>query len=69
MASIGLNTGLKALLTAQASLDIIGHNVANANTPGYSRQHVGLSASSVLNLRGLSIGAGVDANSVRRTVD
>ena len=42
MSSIGLNTGLKALLSARYMLDTIGHNIANANTPGYSRQRVQL---------------------------
>lgn len=69
MASIGLNIGLKALLTSQSALDIVGHNVANANTPGYSRQSLGVSAGGVLNLRGLSIGSGVNADIVKRTVD
>jgi len=40
MSNIGLNTGLKALLASQASLETIGHNVSNANTPGYSRQRL-----------------------------
>jgi flagellar hook-associated protein 1 FlgK len=69
MASLGLNIGLKALLTSQSALDIVGHNVANANTPGYSRQTLGVSAGGVLNLRGLSIGSGVHADIVNRTVD
>jgi len=69
MASIGLNTGLKALLASQSALDIIGHNVANANTPGYSRQSLGVSAGRTLNLRGLAIGTGVNADVVKRTVD
>ncbi|MCA8980860.1 MAG: flagellar hook-associated protein FlgK [Planctomycetes bacterium] len=69
MASIGLNIGLQALLTSQSALDIVGHNVANANTPGYSRQNLGISANGALNLRGLSIGSGVHADIVNRTVD
>lgn len=69
MPSIGLNTGLKALLTSQAALDIVGHNVANANTAGYARQHLGVSAAGVLNVRGLAIGAGVNSDVVGRTVD
>ncbi len=69
MPSIGLHTGLKALLTSQAALDIVGHNVANANTAGYSRQNLGVSAAGVLNVRGLAIGAGVNSDFVGRTVD
>ena len=37
MANLSLNIGLNALLTAQNALDTVGHNIANANTPGYSR--------------------------------
>jgi len=69
MASIGLNIGLQALLTSQSALDIVGNNVANANTPGYSRQNLSVSARGALNLRGLSIGSGVRADVVNRTVD
>lgn len=34
----GLNIARRALQTQQRSLDVMGHNIANANTPGYSRQ-------------------------------
>lgn len=69
MGSIGLNIGLKALLAAQSSLETIGHNVSNANTPGYSRQRLELSASPYLMVRGLNLGSGVDAMRVLRTTD
>ena len=69
MSSIGLGTGLRALLSAQMTLDTIGHNIANAYTPGYSRQRLEISSSRSLILRGLSIGNGVDADVIRRTAD
>ena len=69
MASLGLNIGLKSLLTAQASLDVIGQNLANANTPGYSRQNLQVSTSPGLRLRGLIQGTGIQADVVQRTVD
>lgn len=69
MTSIGLNTGLRALLSAQYVLDTVGHNIANANTRGYSRQRVDLSASLPLGVRGLLVGTGVDVSSARRSVD
>lgn len=34
----GLEIGRKALQTQQRALDVTGHNIANANTPGFSRQ-------------------------------
>ncbi len=63
------NIGLRALLTSQSALDTIGHNVANANTEGYSRQEILISNSRPLNLRGLQLGHGVQADRVVRSVD
>lgn len=64
-----LNVGLKALLAAQSALDTAGHNVANATTPGYSRQEVLLSSSGSQILRGIAVGSGVEAGTVRRLAD
>src|SRR5262245_66413539 len=69
MSTIGLNTGLSALLSARYMLDTIGHNIANANTPGYSRQRVQLGSASPLQLGQLLLGTGVDAGRVQRSVD
>jgi flagellar hook-associated protein 1 len=35
-----LNTAVSGLSAAQRAMDIVGQNVVNANTPGYSRQRV-----------------------------
>lgn len=35
-----LYIGVSGLMTSQAGIDITGHNIANANTEGYSRQRV-----------------------------
>lgn len=40
----GLSVGLSGLLAHRRALDAAGHNLANVNTPGYSRQRVDLSA-------------------------
>jgi len=69
MSSIGINTGLKALLSARYMLDTIGHNIANANTPGYSRQRVQLGSSLPVQYGRLLLGTGVDAGQVQRSVD
>ena len=69
MSSVGLNIGLRALLTSQSALDTVGHNISNANTPGYSRQSLKVSASDPLALRGLQVGTGVQADAVTRTTD
>lgn len=38
----GLNVGLSSLFAQRRGLELTGHNVANANTEGYSRQRVRL---------------------------
>jgi flagellar hook-associated protein 1 len=40
----GLNIGLSSLLAQRRGLELTGHNVANSNTEGYSRQRVRLAA-------------------------
>src|SRR4051794_14172353 len=47
---MGLQTALRGVLAHQQSIDTTSHNVANANTEGYSRQEAVLSASSPLML-------------------
>jgi flagellar hook-associated protein 1 FlgK len=42
-----LGTGLSGLQAAQQALDVIGQNIANANTDGYSRQRVDLKTSQI----------------------
>ena len=37
-----LGTGISGLLASRVALDTTGHNIANVNTPGYSRQNVQL---------------------------
>lgn len=66
---LGLNIGLNALTTAQQSLDTIGHNIANANTPGYSRQRLSLSTETGVFSGGLRLGAGVRADDLIRSSD
>ena len=39
----GLSIGLSGLQAHRRALDVTGHNLANVNTPGYSRQRVDLS--------------------------
>lgn len=37
-----LGIGISALLANRSALDVTGHNIANVNTPGYSRQRLDL---------------------------
>jgi flagellar hook-associated protein 1 FlgK len=61
--------GLSGLAAAEASLLTAGHNIANVNTPGYSRQEVVLSNRTPVFSGGGFIGAGVDIRTVRRVYD
>jgi len=65
----GLNISLKGLMVQQAGLETTAHNIANANTEGYSRQRVNLEASqpiSGLVTGGGQLGSGVDIGSITR---
>src|SRR4051794_3123124 len=44
----GLNTALRGLQAAQLAIDTTGHNIANSNTEGYSRQQAILAAAPAL---------------------
>ncbi|MCM1157899.1 MAG: flagellar hook-associated protein FlgK [Bacteroidales bacterium] len=48
---LGLNTGLSGLNYYQAALNTTGHNISNADTPGYSRQKVSSQASPAIRVR------------------
>lgn len=63
-----LGTGTSALLAYQRALATVSHNVANAATPGYSRQRVELQARPGDNVA-ISIGRGVDVKDIRRLAD
>ncbi|MCS6896889.1 MAG: flagellar hook-associated protein FlgK [Nitrospira sp.] len=58
-----------ALATSQLALTVTGHNAANVNTAGYSRQTVVLSERPPVNGRPGMVGTGVYAASIRRSVD
>lgn len=63
-----LGTGASALLAFQRAMSTVGHNVANATTPGYSRQRVEFEARAGQPGR-ISIGQGVDVDNLRRLAD
>jgi flagellar hook-associated protein FlgK len=61
--TLGLNTALSGLLTAQRGLDVVSQNVVNVNTPGYTRK--------VMKPESVSLaghGSGVQAGAVTRMV-
>lgn len=64
-----LNIGSSGLQSFQRSLTTIGHNIANVNTEGYSKQNVNLTAREPqLNGFGFS-GTGVKTTSITRSYD
>jgi flagellar hook-associated protein 1 FlgK len=62
--SASLNIAVRAMETDQAALSTTSNNIANANTPGYSRQVVGLAEAQPLTYGGLIIGNGVQVQQV-----
>ena len=63
-------TGLSGLNAAQAALVTTGHNTANVNTPGYSRQTAQLAANGGTNIPGTGFfGNGVKVTDVSRSYD
>ncbi|GGX00859.1 flagellar hook-associated protein FlgK [Undibacterium macrobrachii] len=61
-----LGIGQSALAAAQMGIATAGHNIANVNTPGYSRQIMLQSAAAAQNVGGSFIGQGTVIGEVRR---
>jgi flagellar hook-associated protein 1 FlgK len=73
---MGLEVGRRSLMAAQTSLDVTGHNVANANTEGYTRQEALLTATRPYHAPALwqymgagQLGTGVKVEYIRRLRD
>ena len=64
-----LTSGLSALVGIKTALDITGQNIANANTPGYSRQRVDFTPSQPQRTVGGAIGNGVLVDGIERFYD
>jgi flagellar hook-associated protein 1 FlgK len=69
MASGIFSIGTSGLNAAYTALRTAGNNIANASTPGYSRQTVVLSAQVGAMLGGNYLGQGVAVSDVRRSYD
>ena len=59
-----LNIGLSGLQAAQSALSVVGHNITNINTPGYTRQRAVLSANASQTFGSMQYGAGVNLTSI-----
>src|SRR3712207_4288684 len=69
-----LSTALSALYAQRRGLDVTGHNIANANTEGFTRQRVDLVANggpigAAVFSRWSGVGQGVDVTGVTRMRD
>lgn len=69
----GIETARRSLLTQRAALETTGHNIANANTEGYTRQRVNMQASIPMEAYGAmrslnpgQLGTGVEFTSITR---
>jgi len=69
----GINLALNAIMAHQQSMQVIEHNVANANTPGYHRQEAVLTAGIPYPAAGMSrgimpgqMGSGINVDRIRR---
>ena len=72
----GLDMALRALQAQQTGIDVTSHNVANANTDGYSRQNVTIVATEPFAPAGMNrpatagqIGTGAVASDIQRARD
>ena len=67
----GLNTAYTGLVAARQGLDVVGQNIANANTEGYTRQRIstsalGATAPTCIFTQGARVGEGVAMDGIAR---
>jgi flagellar hook-associated protein 1 FlgK len=64
-----LQVGAGAMLAQQQALQTTGHNISNADTPGYTRQRVDLTTAQPTNRGSFFLGLGVNLSGVSGVVD
>ena len=64
-----LFTARDSLTANQMAISIVGANIANVNTPGYSRQRADLITIGAVNVKGIDAQIGVSVNQVSRIYD
>jgi flagellar hook-associated protein 1 FlgK len=71
MASIfnALYTGYSGLNNSQVGISTTGHNIANAEVDGYTRQRVVSSAAMPLSVGNVEVGNGVEVQEIKRVYD
>ncbi len=69
MSFASLNIAASSLRSQQKAIDVLSHNMANVNTPGYSRQSPNIVTASPVSIGNLNLGRGVNLNDIQRSVD
>ena len=64
-----LYSGASGLFTSQTAIQVTGNNIANVNTPGYSRQTANITSSTPLEQGNLQLGTGSTVSTVDRAGD
>jgi len=64
-----LGIAASSLKTQQKAIDVVSHNMANVNTPGYSRQIANMGTINPQQLDSFSFGRGVQLNNISRNID
>src|SRR5690348_12618101 len=64
-----IQMGGSTLQAMQIGLQVVGNNIANANTPGYVRQEAVFVPSPVQRLGHLILGTGVQVDSIVQKID
>ena len=64
-----LNIGRSALQAQQKAIAVTSNNIANVNTPGYTRQRAEMENANVVNSSPGQMGGGVRVASIRRMYD
>lgn len=64
-----LHLANNSLLASQLGLQVVGNNIANANTPGYIRQQVNLQTFAPHKIGDLTVGSGVHVHSITQQID
>ena len=59
-----INLASSALQATQIGLQVVGNNIANANTPGYVREEADFAPAPVQRIGGLVLGLGLQVVSI-----
>ena len=67
---MGIETALRGLVAQQQALNLTGHNITNANTPGYTRETAVMQTTlPVQVMPHMQLGTGVDVSTIQRVRD